>query len=192
MISAASRVCVYVCVCETPHHQPIIRISADDPAEAWGKKSKLLSFGLAPPQWTKPVTDALTLWAIRANSSIYIYVCKTASTLPLKQCKWNLVALLICLFFHFPKNPQIDVDLNLCAAVMHHWTLGNDRKHWADKTDKRVHDVTNHKQEPGETAPGFNTKTVFLKHRCDTEIWGWWDVWWGYTLIYYLPACIGN
>ncbi len=106
---SSSWMCVCVCVCETPHHQPIIRISADDPAEAWGKKSKPLFLGslflfLSPPQWTKPVADAFTLWAKRANSSIYIYVCKTPSTLPLKQCKWNWVALLICLLFFIPET----------------------------------------------------------------------------------------
>lgn len=97
------------CVLGTPHHQPIIRISADDPAGACGTKSKLLFLDplllfLSPPPWTKPVIDVCPLWAKRANSFIYIYECKTHSTLPLKQCKWNWVALLISLSFYIPKT----------------------------------------------------------------------------------------
>lgn len=56
-----------------------------------------------------------------------MYVCKTSfhSAIKTKQMKLSCFVNLSLLLR--PKNPQIDVDLNLCAVVMHHRTFGNDK-----------------------------------------------------------------
>ena len=128
---SSSRVCVrerHLIISQSYGSVPLIRL------EARGKRSKLLFFWTrssfffpSPPQWTRAVADAFTLWAKRANSSIYMYVCKTSfhSAIKTKQMKLSCFVNLSLLLR--PKNPQIDVDLNLCAVVMHHRTFGNDK-----------------------------------------------------------------
>ena len=116
VISAASALVVCVCVWETPHHQPIIRISADDPAWSVRKEKQAIVFldplllfffvCLSPPQWTRAVAAAFTLWAKRANSSIYMYVCKTSfhSAIKTKQMKLSCFVNLSLLLR--PQNPS--------------------------------------------------------------------------------------
>lgn len=143
VISTASR--FVVCACETPHHQPITRISADDPAEAWGKKSKLLFLDwllLSIYLHHNGPNLSLTLSLFsRANSSIYMYVCKNPFHSVIKTMQMKLSCFVNSSLFLYPQNPQIDVDLNLCAVVIRHRTSKIGKPVWADKT-KRVHDLS--------------------------------------------------
>lgn len=111
VISAASQL---ACVCVRERHLIISQSYGSVPLirlEARGKRSKLLFF------WTRSFfffylhhngpEPSLTLSHFEPKELIHPFICmyaKPPSTLPLKQSKWNWVALLICLFCSVPKT----------------------------------------------------------------------------------------